>query len=122
MTKIELTQEATLFELEKQSNLLANLIQVLTSETRPDIPEWVNIHQCAQLKGGMTSDSLFHRPWQQPCCGTKWVRVNGNKVWQKAEVLKWLTVNDNDLEKYAAEYGVDISKFFKDGKTVRIGA
>lgn len=119
MTKQELQMDAILVQLQIQNEEIKDLKKNLDSSKSIDpIPMWSTLAQCAALKGGSTAKSLQHRPWQQPCCGTKFKKYNGLRVWPREEVEKWLQVTDETLEDYARSNGVDISRFFLNGKTV----
>lgn len=83
------------------------------------VPALCTIEQACALKGGSDYKNVRRRFWLQPCCGTRSKRHNGRKVWPREEVIKWLNVTDETLEKYAESMGVDISRYFKDGKAVR---
>lgn len=115
----ELKLEAILIQLQIQNESLNELKKQI--ETREQIssslPQWLTLAQCAEAKGGTTAKNLQHRPWQQPCCGTKYKKYNGVRVWPKEEVEKWLQVTDETLEDYAKSNGVDISNHFINGKT-----
>lgn len=83
------------------------------------IPEFCTLEAACKLKGGSEYKNLYTRPWQQPCCGTRFERINGRKVWSKEQVLRWLKITDNELEDYAASLGLDISRNFLNGKNLR---
>lgn len=119
MNKQDMQMESILIQLQIQNEEIKDLKKNLDSNKIFDpIPMWSTLAQCAALKGGSTAKSLQHRPWQQPCCGTKYKKYNGVRVWHRDEVIKWLSVTDENLEAYALENGVDISRFFQNGKTL----
>lgn len=90
----------------------------LSNQTSREVPAWCTLAQAAELKGGTTAKNLQKRKWQQPCCGTQYSVLNGTRVWNRAQIMRWLEVTDPTLEAYATECGVDISAYFRNGKTV----
>lgn len=107
--------ELQLAELQKELDKQGTLIEELVAR---QIPALCTIEQACKLKGGSDYTSIRRKFWQQPCCGTRFLRCNGRKVWRRQDVLEWLCVTDDTLEEYAQKMGVDISRFFKNGKTV----
>ena len=83
------------------------------------IPEYCTLEVACRLKGGSEYRNLYTRPWQQPCCGTRFEKINGRKVWSKEQVMRWLKVTDSELENYAASLGLDISRNFLHGKNLK---
>ncbi|MCQ2088166.1 MAG: hypothetical protein MJZ37_08925 [Bacilli bacterium] len=116
LLKLEL--ESIELQLQKQ-DLKMDEIKKLISDSflYSDIPAFCNLQTAAEKKG-IKASNLYKRHWQQPCCGKNYKRLNGIRVWARNEIIEWLSISDDDLENYAKKYGVDISKFFKDGKTV----
>lgn len=101
------------------SGALTKIQQSLEKIEAQAIPEFCTLEVACKLKGGSEYKNLYTRPWQQPCCGTRFERINGRKVWSKEQVLRWLKVTDNELEDYAASLGLDISRNFLHGKNLK---
>lgn len=95
---------------------IQNLLEKMEAQT---IPEFCTLEVACKLKGGSDYKNLYTRPWQQPCCGTRYNRLNGRKVWAKEQVIRWLKITDEDLEDYAASLGLDISRNFFNGKNLK---
>ncbi len=121
MTEIEKNELAAIqLQLQKLSMQMQEQKTLIASSTLvQQIPALCTLEQACHFKGGSDVDSIRRKVWQQPCCGTRTKRYNGRKVWQREEVVRWLAVTDDVLEEYAASLGVDISKYFKDGKAVK---
>ena len=109
------TLEAFLLRL---CNTCESLEAKLSNQSTKEVPAWCTLAQAAELKGGTTAKNLQKRKWQQPCCGTQYSVLNGTRVWNRAQIMRWLEVTDPTLEDYATECGVDISAYFRNGKTV----
>lgn len=105
-------------KLEKQDLKLDEIIKAIhDSSLYSDIPAFCTL-QVAAKKKGIKSSNLYKRHWQQPCCGKNYKRLNGVRCWSRDLIIEWLSISDDELEEYAKKYGVDISKSFKNGKTV----
>lgn len=102
----------------KQSQELQELKNQLIASQQPFIPAFCTLDMACKLKGGSEAKNLHKRKWQQPCCGTRYTRCNGVRVWPREEIVRWLQVTDETLEDYAKDMGVNISRYFKDGKAV----
>lgn len=120
MTEVESAEinilSAEMRKLQAQMKRLIEVNETILSVK--NIPEYCTLEQACELKGGSTYKNISKRPWQQPCCGTKSHKYNGRRVWHRDEIIKWLKVTDETLEDYAKENGVDISRYFKNGKTI----
>lgn len=112
LSGIELQLQKLSIQMEEQGKMIASSALV------QQVPALCTLEQACRLKGGSDVDSIRRKVWQQPCCGTRSKRCNGRKVWEREEVIRWLFVTDDALEEYAASIGVDISKYFKNGKAV----
>lgn len=117
MTHTDLTLQQILLQLEKQAMELDRLRKQLVEKATEEIPSFCTLKKACELKG-LNYKSLYHQKWQQPCCGTKQKKLNGNRVWSREEIIEWLKITDAELEGYAQKQGVDISSHFKDGKNV----
>jgi len=104
--------------LQRQTAEIQELKQQIAATQNQYIPAFCTLDQACKLKGGSEAKNLHKRKWQQPCCGTRYTRCNGVRVWPRAEILRWLQVTDETLEDYAKEMGVNISRYFKNGKAV----
>lgn len=105
-------------KLEKQDLKLDEIIKAIhDSSLYSDIPAFSTLQVAAEKKG-IKSSNLYKRHWQQPCCGKNYKRLNGVRCWSRDLIIEWLSISDDELEEYAKKYGVDISKSFKNGKTV----
>ena len=109
---INLQLQKLSLQIERQSALIASSALV------QKIPELCTLEQACRFKGGSDVASIRRKVWQQPCCGTRSKRCNGRKVWHREEIVRWLSVTDDMLEEYAESLGVDISRYFKNGKAV----
>jgi hypothetical protein len=101
------------------------------------LPEWIDLEQAVALKRGIcagkkragkgkTKDDstpvavgaslTFYRQklFLQPCCGRNYRMVGGRRCWKKDDVIKWLTVTDEDLMVYAETYGAAVPKVYAD--------
>jgi hypothetical protein len=65
------------------------------------IPEWVTLQQAAKYKGGAAFDAFKTQYWLQPCCGLNSRKIGGRKVWQREDIIEWLSVTDDQLWEYA---------------------
>lgn len=97
---------------------MASIKRILNNAWEKDIPAYVNLDQAVALKGFVSKQTIITRPWFQPCCGKHWMYLAGRKVWTREQILEWLAVTDETLEEYARKMDVDISPYFKDGKTI----
>lgn len=120
MTNFEELQFKSIeIQLQQQTELISKLLTKDTEENfYSDIPALCNLKKAAEKKGVASEKMLYKRHWLQPCCGKNYSRLNGVRVWPRNKIIEWLYIDDDNLEAYAAKYGVDISKYFKDGKTV----
>ena len=91
--------------------LLLRIDERLNTRQTQVIPALCTIEQAAILKGGPNPDQYKKKLYLQPCCGTHYKKQGGRKVWPKEIVIEWLSVTDEDLPRYAAKYGVNISKY-----------
>jgi len=102
-------------QIEQQNTAVSNIALF------QQIPAFCTLEQACKFKGGSDVESIRRKIWQQPCCGTRAKRCNGRKVWPREEIIKWLAVTDDTLEAYAESLGVNISQWFKNGKTIYRG-
>jgi len=117
---IQLNFQTLQLEVQKLQTLVTqNTSTVLEKDYLKDVPEYVTLKQAAQLKGVISYENLQKKPWHQPCCGTRIVRLNGHRAWKREEILRWLKIDDSTLEEYARSLNVDISRHFKNGKNRR---
>lgn len=114
----EIKYQALEILLQKQNLEIQALRNDIATSQNQYIPAFCTLDQACKLKGGSEAKNLHKRKWQQPCCGTRYTRCNGVRVWPRAEILRWLQVTDENLEDYAKEMGVNISRYFKNGKAV----
>lgn len=92
------------------------------------IPALCNTADLGKIKG-VNVGQMQRRPYLLPVCGKQaespddhgWFKNGGKRVWKREDVIEWLNVTDMDLEDYAAKYGVDISRWFRNGKAVTGG-
>lgn len=115
MSDIE-TLEQEMMIISKTMEKIQCSLEKIATQT---IPEFCTLEVACRLKGGSEYKNLYTRPWQQPCCGTRFERINGRKVWSKEQILRWLKVTDSNLEEYAASLGLDISRNFLHGKNLK---
>lgn len=109
--------------IEQEISIISSALEKIQSSLEKieaqTIPEFCTLEVACKLKGGSEYRNLYTRPWQQPCCGTRYERINGRKVWAKEHILRWLKITDNELEAYAASLGLDISRNFQNGKNLK---
>jgi hypothetical protein len=102
----------------KISQLIIDVNKRFEDEERSKIllalPEWVPLQTAAQAKGGAALDTYKTQHWLQPCCGLKSRRVGGRKVWNRADVIEWLSISDEKLWEYAEKTGARIPEKYKD--------
>ncbi|MBD5427797.1 MAG: hypothetical protein HDR39_00465 [Treponema sp.] len=102
------------FNMESMRVQLAYLVEaVRTMKTaEPErLPEFITLELAAKLKGGAAYNTYKTRVHLQPCGGARSVRVGGRKCWKKADVLEWLTVDDNALESYLHQFGRTVKQY-----------
>jgi hypothetical protein len=78
-----------------------------------NLPEWLTLEQCVQLKGGTTLSNYRNKIFLQPCCGLNYKLLGGRKVWKKEDVILWLSVTDDQLKKYAEQWNVSIPRLYE---------
>lgn len=110
--------------LERYLETIANQMQSISASVSSmkdhvDTSVWVTLEEAAKMKGAVSYPQLRKKKWLMPCCGANYKYYGGKRVWSKELVLEWLMVTDDILEDYAAKYGVDISKWFRNGKAVQ---
>ena len=112
----------TLLLIELLKNLKTEIaelkVSILQEEQKKELPEYLTLKQAAELKGVTSYPNLMKRPWMQPNCGTGYVKINGTRAFKKKDVLDWLKITDSELEQYAAEKKVDISRHFRNKRNV----
>ena len=117
---IQLNFQTLQLEVQKMQMLVAQYAtSFLENDFLKNVPEYVTLKQAAQLKGVISYENLQKKPWHQPCCGTRAIRINGHRAWKREEILRWLKIDDSTLEEYARSLNVDISRHFKNGKNRR---
>ena len=117
---IQLNFQTLQLEVQKMQMLVAQYTtSFLENDFLKNVPEYVTLKQAAQLKGVISYENLQKKPWHQPCCGTRAIRINGHRAWKREEILRWLKIDDSTLEEYARSLNVDISRHFKNGKNRR---
>ncbi len=115
----KLNHQSVMIELQKTQLQIVELKNLfLQTNFQKNIPEYVTLKMAAELKGVTSYENLQKKTWQQPCCGTNAIRVNGRKAWKRQDVIEWLAVTDSSLESYARKMNVDISRHFKNGKNI----
>lgn len=72
--------------------------------------EWYNDEQCWKLKGGMALSTYRTNRYYQVKGGIPDAYVGGRKVWNKASVLEWLPLTDNELVAYHQKYKTGAKK------------
>ncbi len=116
-TSEELRIKAIELSLQRISSSIEDLQStIVDASLLHQVPAFCTLEQACQLKGGSLAKNLHKRRWMQPCCGTNYKRWNGCRVWPRSEIIRWLSITDDLLEAYAADYGIDISRYFRDGK------
>lgn len=115
----KLNLQSLILELQKQQLQMQQLQAfILQQDFQKQIPEYVSLKEAAKLKGVTSYENLQKKPWHQPCCGTRIVRLNGHRCWKRQDVIEWLTVDDSTLEEYARRMKVDISRHFVNGRNI----
>lgn len=72
------------------------------------LPAWVDLETAVKLKTCRSIETYRSKIFLQPCCGTNYKLVGGIKSWEKADVLEWLKITDNNLKSYADRFGVKL--------------
>lgn len=115
----KLNIQSLILELQKQQLQMQQLQAfILQQGFQKQIPEYVSLKEAAKLKGVTSYENLQKKPWHQPCCGTRIVRLNGHRCWKRQDIIEWLAVNDSNLEEYARKMQVDISRHFINGRNI----
>lgn len=115
----KLNIQSLILELQKQQLQMQQLQAfILQQDFQKQIPEYVSLKEAAKLKGVTSYENLQKKPWHQPCCGTRIVRLNGHRCWKRQDVIEWLAVDDSTLEEYARRMKVDISRHFVNGRNI----
>lgn len=115
----KLNLQSLILELQKQQLQMQQLQAfILQQDFQKQIPEYVSLKEAAKLKGVTSYKNLQKKPWHQPCCGTRIVRLNGHRCWKRQDVIEWLAVDDSTLEEYARRMKVDISRHFVNGRNI----
>lgn len=115
----KLNFQSLILELQKQQLQMQQLQAfILQQGFQKQIPEYVSLKEAAKLKGVTSYENLQKKPWHQPCCGTRIVRLNGHRCWKRQDVIEWLAVDDSTLEEYARRMKVDISRHFVNGRNI----
>ena len=115
----KLNIQSLIIEMQKQQVQLQQLQTFILQESfQRQIPEYVSLKEAAKLKGVTSYENLQKKPWHQPCCGTRIVRLNGHRCWKRQDIIEWLAVNDSNLEEYARRMKVDISRHFVNGRNI----
>ncbi len=115
----KLNLQSLILELQKQQLQMQQLQAfILQQDFQKQIPEYVSLKEAAKLKGVTSYENLQKKPWHQPCCGTRIVRLNGHRCWKRQDVIEWLAVDDSTLEEYARRMKVDISRHFVNGRNI----
>ncbi len=115
----KLNFQSLILELQKQQLQMQQLQAfILQQDFQKQIPEYVSLKEAAKLKGVTSYENLQKKPWHQPCCGTRIVRLNGHRCWKRQDIIEWLAVNDSNLEEYARKMQVDISRHFVNGRNI----
>jgi hypothetical protein len=95
------------------------------------LPEWIDLEQAVALKRGICAEKkragngepgaggtslTFYRQklFLQPCCGRNYRMVGGRRCWKKDDVIKWLSITDEDLSVYAETHGTKLPKVYAD--------
>ena len=111
--------QSLILELQKQQLQMQQLQAfILQQGFQKQIPEYVSLKEAAKLKGVTSYENLQKKPWHQPCCGTRIVRLNGHRCWKRQDIIEWLAVDDSTLEEYARKMKVDISRHFVNGRNI----
>ena len=115
----KLNLQSLILELQKQQLQMQQLQAfILQQDFQKQIPEYVSLKEAAKLKGVTSYENLQKKPWHQPCCGTRIVRLNGHRCWKRQDIIEWLAVDDSTLEEYARRMNVDISRHFLNGRNI----
>ena len=115
----KLNFQSLILELQKQQLQMQQLQAfILQQGFQKQIPEYVSLKEAAKLKGVTSYENLQKKPWHQPCCGTRIVRLNGHRCWKRQDVIERLAVDDSNLEEYARRMKVDISRHFVNGRNI----
>ena len=76
----KLNLQSLILELQKQQLQMQQLQAfILQQDFQKQIPEYVSLKEAAKLKGVTSYENLQKKPWHQPCCGTRIVRLNGHR-------------------------------------------
>ena len=80
---IQLNFQTLQLEVQKMQMLVAQYAtSFLENDFLKNVPEYVTLKQAAQLKGVISYENLQKKPWHQPCCGTRAIRINGHRDWK----------------------------------------
>ena len=83
----KLNIQSLIIEMQKQQVQLQQLQTFILQESfQRQIPEYVSLKEAAQLKGVTSYENLQKKPWHQPCCGTRIVRLNGHRCWKRQDM------------------------------------
>jgi hypothetical protein len=70
--------------------------------------------ECTPVLGGASINFFRQKLYLQPCCGRNYRMIGGRRCWKKDDVIKWLSVTDEDLMTYAETYGTQLPKVYMD--------
>jgi hypothetical protein len=108
-TEIELILNGYRLEFAAITQEMKRLRADLADRQKADtLPEWINLRQAVELKGGPAYETYHTKLFLQPCCGRNSKLIGGRKCWPKNEVLDWLGITDSGLKEYAGKYKVSI--------------
>jgi hypothetical protein len=102
-----------------------------------NLPEWIDLEQAVTLKrgicagkkragngkakddstpitGGAALTTYRQKLFLQPCCGHNYRMIGGRRCWKKDDVIKWLSITDEDLLVYAESHGVKLPEVYAD--------
>ena len=117
---IQLNFQTLQLEVQKMQTLVTQYAATFSdTDFMKNVPEYVTLKEAAKLKGVISYENLQKKPWHQPCCGTRSIRINGHRAWKRDEIFRWLKIDDSTLEEYARSLNVDISRHFINGKNRR---
>jgi hypothetical protein len=77
------------------------------------VPQWITLEAAAKLKGGAALATYQTKLFLQPCCGLNYKLIGGRKCWRREEVIRWVSITDADLKKYAVEWQVRIPENYE---------
>lgn len=97
-------------ELRKILTEIETIKSAIENNKDKEISEWLNDEQCWQLKGGMALSTYRANRYYQVKGGIPDGYVGGRKVWNKASVLEWLPITDDQLEEYHKKYKTGAKK------------